>query len=85
MSHFVLDDADWETVVERRPCAACDGGKKPCRGGCNGMLSIGTRRRDPVEAAKIKAERERKREDAILEEADAIRARRATNDLGTTR
>jgi hypothetical protein len=40
--------------------------------------SIGTRLRDPAEAARLKAERERKREDDVLAEADRIRARRAS-------
>jgi hypothetical protein len=38
--------------------------------------SIGQRRRDPAEATRLKAERERAREDAVLAEAEAIKRRR---------
>lgn len=39
-------------------------------------------RRDPAEVSRIRAERERAREEAVLAEADLIRARRAVGDRG---
>jgi hypothetical protein len=71
------DDDEWEPTYERRPCTTCNGDMRKCNGGCNGMSSYGMKRRDPVEVAKIKADRQRREEDAILARADAIRALRA--------
>lgn len=70
------DPDEYEAVVTSRPCTACGGDHRKCNGGCNGSVSYGTRRRAPEEVAKIKAERERAREDAILAEAEIIKARR---------
>jgi hypothetical protein len=71
------DDDEYETVTTSRPCTVCNGDMSKCNGGCNGSFSLGTRRREPAEVAKIKAERQRKHEDAILAEAEQIKARRA--------
>ena len=60
MSWQIWDEDEWEPVFETTPTSC----------------SMGRRRRDPAEVARIKAERERKREDEILAQADAIRARR---------
>lgn len=70
------DDDQYETVTTSRPCTACQGDRSKCNGHCNGFFSLGTRQRDPAEVAKIKAERQRKHEDAILAEAEQIKARR---------
>lgn len=73
---ILYDPDEWETITESRTCTSCGGDRSKCDGGCNGMFSLGQRRRDPAEVAKIKAERQRKHEEAVLAEADAIRARR---------
>ncbi len=72
MSWFHYDPDEYETVVESRACTCCG----RCVGRCNGMLSIGQRRRSREEVARIKAERRRKEEDEILAKADSIRATR---------
>jgi hypothetical protein len=75
--HILYDEDEWETVSTSRPCTTCQGDRRKCHGvGCNGMASIGSRRRAPEEVAKIKAERRRKEEDEILAKAAAIRFRR---------
>lgn len=71
------DEDEYETVVTSRQCTSCAGDPKRCDGGCNGSFGVSQRRRDPAEIRKIKAERQRKREDGILAEADAIRLRRS--------
>lgn len=74
--HIQYDDDEFETVVISNPCTACNGDRTKCHGQCNGSVHYGSKRRDPTEVQRIKAERERKREDEVLAEADAIRARR---------
>ena len=75
--HILYDEDEFETVVTSRPCTSCGGDLGKCRGiGCNGSFGIGSRRRDPAEVRKIKANRERVREDAILAKAELIRKRR---------
>lgn len=74
----IHDEDEWEIVVESRPCTRCNGDRSKCDGGCNGSFGVGQRRRPPEAVAKIKAERQRQREDAILAEAETIRARRAS-------
>lgn len=74
--HHLYDEDEWELVSHHRTCSACNGDLRKCNGACNGMSGYSMVRRSPKEIAKIKAERARKREDAILIEADAIRARR---------
>lgn len=72
-----IDDDLYETVVTRSPCTACNGGRDPCRPGrCNGSFGVGSRRRSDAEVARIRSERQRAHEDAVLAEADAIRRRR---------
>ncbi len=76
--HILYDEDEFETVVTMRPCTSCGGNLGKCRGvGCNGSSGIGSRRRSPDEVKTIKADRQRKHEDAVLAEADAIRARRS--------
>lgn len=75
--YFLYDEDEFETITESRPCTSCGGNLGKCRGvGCNGSFGIGSRRRSKEEVAEIKAKRQREHEDAILAEADAIRARR---------
>lgn len=76
MSWIIWDEDEWETVCESRPCSSCGGDLRKCNGHCNGMGSMGQRRRAPEDVARIKAEKRRVHEAAILAEADAIRARR---------
>jgi hypothetical protein len=76
--HMIYDEDEFETIVTTRPCTSCGGDLGKCRGvGCNGSSGVGSRRRAPDEVKAIKAERQRKHEDAILAEADAIMARRS--------
>ncbi len=72
MSHIHLDPDEYETVVERRACS-CNG---KCDGRCNGMLSIGQRRRPWADVMKIKAARRRQEEDEILARAIEIKRSR---------
>lgn len=74
--HIYHDEDEWEVVIEHRECSVCRGDMRKCDGRCNGMSSYSLKRRDPKGVAKIKAERQRQREDEILAEADAIRRRR---------
>ena len=77
MHCYLLDEDLYDTVVVATPCTACKGDTKKCIGMCNGSVQWGKRLRSIEEIAKIKAERKRRYEDAILAEADAIRAARA--------
>ena len=70
------DDDALETVVTSRPCTSCGGDLKKCNGGCNGMFSMGSRRRSSAEVAAIKAKRRLDHEELVLAEAVAIKARR---------
>ena len=74
MSYSILDPDAYETVFESHPCHC--GGLLYCTGNCTGWGSVIQRPRPPEEVARIKAEKRRVREDAILAEADTIRARR---------
>lgn len=77
--HTIIDADEYETVYTSRPCTTCNGDLRKCTGvGCNGYFGIGSRRREPAEIARLQAERRAKHEDAVLAEADAIRARRAS-------
>lgn len=76
----IYDEDEFESVVQSRPCTTCGGDMRKCDGGCNGYMIVSSRRRSPEKIAKIKAERERQREDAILAEAEAIRIRRQFAD-----
>ena len=76
--HMLYDEDEYETVVHSRPCTTCGGNLVKCRGiGCNGSSGIGSRRRSDEEIRIIKARRRTESEDAILAEAEAIRARRS--------
>lgn len=79
--HFTIFEDEFEPVYESRPCTACGGDLRKCSGACNGMVSFGLRRRAPEDVAKLRAERQQHREDEILAEADAIRARRRAQGL----
>lgn len=72
------DEDEWEAVIHRRPCTACGGDMRKCRGGCNGSSGFGWKRREPGEVARIKADRLRAEEDEILARAAVIRAKRGT-------
>lgn len=75
--HILYDEDEFETVIHHHPCTSCGGNLGKCRGiGCNGSFGIGSRRRDLAEVKVIKAVRQREQEEAILVQADAIRARR---------
>ena len=74
--HIFHDEDEYETVIHHRVCTACNGDLRKCNGACNGSSGFSLVRRSSAEVKRIKAERDRKREDAILVEADAIRSRR---------
>jgi hypothetical protein len=74
--YIVHDEDEWETVVHHRVCTSCQGDMRKCTGACNGMSGYSLQRRKPEEVKRIKAERLRLKEDALLVLADAIRARR---------
>lgn len=75
--HYLIDEDAMETVIHSRPCTACGGALRLCRGvGCNGSFGISSRPRDPAEIREIKAKRQRDHEEAVLAEASAILARR---------
>lgn len=78
MMRTTYDEDEWETVVESRPCTVCHGDLKKCNGGCNGYTGIGQIRRPTADVVRIKAERQRKHEDAVLAEAEIIKAARLT-------
>lgn len=73
-----VDPDEYETVSSHTPCAVCGGNPRLCDGGCNGSSIYRQRRRTPEEIARIKAERRKVEEDAILAQADAVRQRRLT-------
>lgn len=73
MSYILHDPDEWEAVIEGTPCPC--GGK--CDGHCRGAFSYCLRRRSPKAIAKIRADKQRAHEDAVLAEADAIRRRRS--------
>lgn len=70
------DTDEYETVSERRVCAFHKEHPSEPYAGCTCMSGIGSRRRDPAEVARIKAERRRQHEEQILAEAALIKARR---------
>lgn len=81
---FILSDPDYyETVTTSRRCPHHQ--RHPADhnfAGCTCNQSIGHRLRSAEEVMRIKAEKQRKREDDILREADAIRARRQFAEFG---
>lgn len=75
--HILHDEDEYELIIHNRVCTSCNGDLRKCRGvGCNGSGGYSLVKRPFSEVVKIKAKREKEREDAILAEADAIRARR---------
>jgi hypothetical protein len=70
--NYYYDEDEFEAVIEHRPCSC--GGK--CNGYCNGMASYSMRRRTSEAIKAIKEKRRIEHENAILLEADMIRARR---------
>lgn len=72
---FIFHDPDeWESVYESKSY-----GRDPF-GHTLGSCSYSLRRRAPEEVAKIKAERQRKHEDAVLAEAEFIIAKRRRDE-----
>jgi len=74
--YFIHDPDEYEMVSHSRVCTACNGDYRKCNGMCNGSAGYSMVRRPNAEIAKIKAERRRKEDDAILIQADAIRSSR---------
>ena len=77
---YAVWDPDWyEAVLTSTPCT-CGGNLLAwtcvAPGCCNASASMMMVPRSPEDYAKIKAEKQRAHEEAILAEADAIRARR---------
>lgn len=70
------DPDEHETVITRHICPLHKANPGKTYAGCTCSSSIGSRRRSPDEVAAIKGKRRREEEDAILAQADAIRARR---------
>jgi hypothetical protein len=79
MSYFYHDPDEWESVWVSRPCTTCGGDLPRCNGACNGAAYYEQRRRAPEDAARIKAAKRQRHEEAVLAEADAIRQSRGTN------
>lgn len=79
MSFQFFDQDYFETIRSFTPCS-CGGNplSGTCRapGMCNASGSVSQRARAPEEIVRIKAEKQRVHEEAVLVEADAIRARR---------
>lgn len=71
------DEDEYEMVHHHRVCTACNGDLRKCNGACNGSSGYSLVKRPAAEVARIKAEKLKAHEDAILAEADAIRARRS--------
>jgi len=69
MSWILHDPDEWEIVVEHKNYGTMFGHQI-------GSSGYSQRRRSPEEVVKIKAKRQREHEDAVLEEADFIVARR---------
>lgn len=63
---ILYDPDEWETVIETG-----------FYGNGMGWGTCGQRRRPPEDVARIRAEKQKAHEEAVLAEADAIRARRA--------
>lgn len=75
---ILYDEDEFETVTEYRPCSTCNGDLRKCTGACDGMVSVSRRRRPYTEVVAIKDRKRREREDAILTEAEIIKAKRAS-------
>ena len=73
MSHIVWDPDEWESVSTHTSYGTIAGVPQ-------GASSVGWRRRSPEEIAKIRADRQRAEDDAVLARADAIRARRSADN-----
>jgi hypothetical protein len=74
--HIHFDPDEYETVSNSKACTSCQGDMRKCNGACNGSVSYGMVRRSPEAIAKIKAEKQRAHEKAVLQEAASIIARR---------
>lgn len=72
------DPDEYETVVTRTVCSFHQRNPSQTYAGCTCSMGIGGKKRPPEEVQRIKAQREREREDAVLAEADEIRARRGS-------
>jgi hypothetical protein len=75
--HILTDPDEYEMVYYSKVCTACSGDLRKCNGMCNGSAGYSMVRRPDEEIRIIKARRRTESEDAILAEADAIRARRS--------
>lgn len=75
--HIKHDADEYEVVIHSRVCTACDGDLRKCNGACNGSAGYSMVRRSDEEIRRLKAKRRTESEDAILAQADAIRARRS--------
>lgn len=71
------DPDQYETYTEHTTCPFHQANPGTPHPGCTCSVHMGSRRRPPEEIARLRAERQRAREDAILAEAEAIRTRRA--------
>jgi hypothetical protein len=71
------DPDEWENVHGGTVCAYHQSNPGKPYAGCCCSAYFGQRRRDPAEVAKIRAEKQREHEDAVLAEAEMIRLRRA--------
>lgn len=71
------DPDEWEPDISHSTCPWHKANPGKPFAGCTCSASYGMKRRDPAEVAAIKAKRRREHEDAVLAEADQIRARRA--------
>jgi hypothetical protein len=71
------DPDESETVYESRTCHFHKMHPGETFAGCTCSFSIGSRRRSPEDVAAIKAERRQKEEDAILAQAEIIKASRS--------
>lgn len=70
------DEDEYQVEMEIRTCEFHKRHPNEVTPFCTCSMGFTQKRRDPLEVLKIKKERERKREDKILAEAEAIRARR---------
>jgi len=70
------DPDEWETVSESYVCSFHQHNPGLPFAACCCSVIQSMRRRDPAIVAKIKADRMREHEDAVLAEAELIKARR---------
>lgn len=76
MDVHIYDPDEWEPIVGSYTCFFHRANPKAHHPACTCYTGIRQMRRDPAEVARLKAERLRLHEDAILAQAEAIKARR---------